>query len=51
MTAKWCKTLSVVLLVSLAAACGVKNDLVPPSGQKPLPGQSDPSKPPAPIGQ
>lgn len=45
------KALSVLTLVLLATACGVKNDLNTPSGHKPPPGQADPSKPPNPIGQ
>lgn len=48
------KTLSVclgALLLSLLAACGVKNDLMTPSGHQTPAGQNDPSKPPSPIGQ
>lgn len=40
-----------VLLLSLLTACGVKNDLMTPSGHQTPAGQNDPSKPPNPIGQ
>ena len=49
------KTGMVVLLLSLLASgmtgCGVKNDLMTPSGHQTPPNQNDPSKPPSPIGQ
>ena len=40
------------LLVSLTlGACGVKSDLQPPNGALPQKEQTDPSKPPQPLGQ
>ena len=48
------KTARVILamfLLSLAAACGTKSDLLPP-GEKSAPhGEKNPSQPPSPIGQ
>ena len=44
----------VILFAALAlsvAACGVKNDLVKPNGQATPKNQSDPSKPPYPLGR
>jgi len=38
-------------LAFLAAACGVKNDLVKPNGQTAHKDEHDPSKPPYPIGR
>ncbi len=35
----------------LLAACGVKTDLVTPSGKKTKDEQNDPSKPPHPLGR
>ena len=43
--------LIVALLSLLVAACGVKNDLVKPNGQAPQKDESDPSKPPYPLGR
>ena len=44
--------LPVLLLTMLAlAACGVKNDLVKPNGQSTSKDESDPSKPPYPVGR
>jgi predicted small lipoprotein YifL len=42
-----------VALAFLVAGCGVKNDLVKPDTGKPAPHrtESDPSKPPYPIGR
>ena len=40
-------TLAAVLL----AGCGVKNDLVKPNGESTPKNQTDPSKPPYPIGR
>jgi predicted small lipoprotein YifL len=43
-----------ILLAALAlavAGCGVKNDLVKPNGQPNTKDQSDPSKPPYPLGR
>jgi predicted small lipoprotein YifL len=44
----------LILLAALAlvvAGCGVKNDLVKPNGQATPKDQSDPSKPPYPLGR
>jgi predicted small lipoprotein YifL len=42
----------LALFVSLALiGCGVKSDLEPPNGAKPERRETDPSKPPVPIGQ
>jgi len=43
--------LIVVALSLLVTACGVKNDLVKPNGQAPQKDESDPSKPPYPLGR
>lgn len=42
--------LIVMALSLLVTACGVKNDLVKPSGQ-PTRDEADPSKPPFPLGR
>jgi hypothetical protein len=39
------------VLAFLMTGCGVKNDLVKPNGQSTPRDQSDPSKPPYPIGR
>jgi hypothetical protein len=44
----------LILFAALAlavSACGVKNDLVKPNGQSSPKDQSDPSKPPYPLGR
>jgi len=43
--------LIVMALSLLVAACGVKNDLVKPSGQSTQRDEADPSKPPFPLGR
>ena len=45
------KLVVFVALSLLAAACGVKNDLVKPNGQSTTKDQPDPSKPPYPLGR
>ena len=46
------KPMLVVMALSLVgAACGVKNDLVKPSGQSTQRDEPDPSKPPFPLGR
>ena len=42
----------VAFVLALAlAACGVKNDLEIPSGRLPPQDETDPSRPPTPLGQ
>ena len=41
----------VIILALAVASCGVKNDLVKPNGQATSKDESDPSKPPYPIGR
>jgi hypothetical protein len=41
----------LVLLVTMLAGCGVKNDLVRPNGKPTPQDQRDPSLPPAPVGR
>ncbi|MEY4964822.1 MAG: hypothetical protein RL274_405 [Pseudomonadota bacterium] len=43
--------LIIVALALLVTACGVKNDLVKPSGQTAPKDESDPSRPPFPLGR
>jgi len=43
--------LPIILLALAVASCGVKNDLVKPNGQPTSKDESDPSKPPYPIGR
>ena len=43
--------LMIALLSLLATGCGVKNDLVKPNGQASRKDESDPSKPPYPLGR
>ena len=46
------KRFVILMALSLmAAACGVKNDLIKPSGKPTTQDQHDPSKPPYPIGR
>ena len=45
------KTIIIVILALAVASCGVKNDLVKPNGQTTTMDESDPSKPPYPIGR
>jgi hypothetical protein len=45
------KTIIIVILALAVASCGVKNDLVKPNGQTTTKDESDPSKPPYPIGR
>ena len=42
---------AVIILTLAVASCGVKNDLVKPSGQTTTKDEPDPSKPPYPIGR
>jgi hypothetical protein len=44
------QVLIVVALSLLVTACGVKNDLVKPNGQSTR-DETDPSKPPSPLGR
>ena len=41
----------VVVLALAVASCGVKSDLAKPNGQATSKDQSDPSKPPYPLGR
>ena len=43
--------LIVAALSLLVVSCGVKNDLVKPNGQATQKDESDPSKPPYPLGR
>ncbi|MGN6516817.1 MAG: hypothetical protein ACTHLR_13370 [Rhizomicrobium sp.] len=48
------KILRLLLILGLCIAvpaCGVKNDLITPSGKETPKGQKDPSRPPQPIGR
>ena len=46
------KTLLILAALSvMVAGCGVKNDLMKPSGQPTPRDQKDPSKPPYPLGR
>ena len=45
------KLLIFVALALAVTACGVKNDLVKPNGQATQKDESDPSKPPYPLGR
>jgi predicted small lipoprotein YifL len=45
------RALIIAALSLLVTACGVKNDLVKPNGQATPKDQSDPSKPPYPLGR
>ena len=45
------KFLPLLLLALGLAACGVKSDLVRPNGTPTAKTQSDPSKPPVPLGR
>lgn len=45
------RLVAVIILALAVASCGVKNDLVKPNGQATSKDQSDPSKPPYPIGR
>jgi len=45
------QVLIVVALSLLVTACGVKNDLVKPNGQTTPRDESDPSRPPFPLGR
>ena len=46
------KSVLIVFALSLlVTACGVKNDLVKPNGQATRKDESDPSKPPYPLGR
>ena len=42
---------AVIILALAVASCGVKNDLIKPNGQATSKDESDPSKPPYPIGR
>ena len=43
--------LMIIALSLLVTACGVKNDLAKPNGQATQKDESDPSKPPFPLGR
>ena len=43
--------LIILALSLLVASCGVKNDLMKPNGQATPKDESDPSKPPYPLGR
>ena len=43
--------LTVIALALAVASCGVKNDLAKPNGQATSKDESDPSKPPYPVGR
>jgi len=45
------RALLIALAALLLAGCGVKNDLVKPSGQATPRDEHDPSKPPYPMGR
>jgi hypothetical protein len=45
------QVLIVAALSLLVTACGVKNDLVKPNGQTTPRDESDPSRPPFPLGR
>jgi hypothetical protein len=45
------KLISIMLLVLATSSCGVKNELVKPNGQPTPKDQTDPSKPPYPLGR
>jgi predicted small lipoprotein YifL len=45
------RMLLLMASVALLAACGVKNDLVKPNGERTPRTANDPSKPPNPIGR
>jgi hypothetical protein len=45
------KLILFAALALVVAGCGVKNDLVKPNGQATPKDQSDPSKPPYPLGR
>ena len=45
------KLLLIAMLSLLAASCGVKNELAKPDGTTTPRSQSDPSRPPYPIGR
>ncbi len=42
---------AIAALALLVTGCGVKNDLVKPNGQTAPKDQTDPSKPPFPLGR
>jgi predicted small lipoprotein YifL len=42
---------ALLALTLLLAACGVKTDLVRPDGKPTPAGQTDPSRPPQPVGR
>ena len=43
--------ITVIILALAVASCGVKNDLAKPNGQAISKDESDPSKPPYPVGR
>ena len=45
------KIITIVILALAVASCGVKNDLAKPNGQTTSKDESDPSKPPYPLGR
>jgi uncharacterized protein YceK len=45
------QTVILLALALLMSGCGVKNDLIKPSGQATPRDQHDPSKPPYPVGR
>ena len=46
----WRTALSLIVLLAVTG-CGVKSELMPPDNKPQPKGQSNPSKPPSPIGQ
>ncbi len=45
------KAATIFLIALVLASCGVKNDLTKPNGQGTPREQTDPSKPPYPVGR
>jgi hypothetical protein len=45
------KLITAIILALAVVSCGVKNDLAKPNGQTTTKDESDPSKPPYPIGR
>ena len=45
------RVLTLLALSLVLASCGIKSDLVTPSGDSTPKGQQDPSKPPQPVGR
>ena len=45
------RLIAVFILALAVASCGVKNDLIKPNGQATSKDETDPSRPPYPIGR